>query len=480
MIKSKKDFKDKKVLIMGLGTKGGGVESVRFAYENGAKITITDLKNEEQLKDSLELIQDIPKNLTLGEHKESDFINHDIIIKNPGIKDSNKFIQIAQENNNVVECPIGIYSELVDRPFIGITGTKGKSFTTSLVDHLLSYFGVNSVSAGNNCVSPLSYLGKKSDFVLELSSWQLRELNKHKKSPNVACWLNFFEDHFNHYNNINDYFEDKINILKHQSGNDYCILPIKDNQLASLHSNSKKILFTSDEFDENELPECFAWCCLKDGYITMIQNNTQIQLVSINQLNPKLRISHHFELVIASVCIVYIYLKEYYSSIGLNENKFSEALNSYNGLEHRFELLKTNSKATVINDSAASTPESVLFAIESCSKLPVTLILGGGGHKNLSFERLAEKIVSNKIHVILFQNDQTSELILRLLSNLKYDNYTFVNSLNEATRVGYKQIEKEEGTLLLSSGCSGAPYYTDMFERGKLFKQYINEIIYGN
>ncbi|MCK5029415.1 MAG: UDP-N-acetylmuramoyl-L-alanine--D-glutamate ligase [Bacteroidales bacterium] len=465
---------------MGLGTKGGGIESAKFAYEHGAKITITDLKDEESLKESLKLIHEIPKALVLGEHKESDFQQHDIIIKNPGIKDSNKYIQIALKNNKTVECPIGIFSELNSQPNIGITGTKGKSYTTSLTSHLLSFFGVKSVAAGNNCVSPLGYLGKEHDFVLELSSWQLRELNKHKKSPNIACWLNFFDDHLNHYNSIDDYFEDKRNILKHQSRNDYCILPIKDDKLASLQSNSKKILFTSDELDENKLPECFALCCLKNGFITMIQDKAQIQLVSINQLNPKLLISHHFELVIASICIAYIYLNEYYSSIVIDENKLSKALNSFNGLEHRFELLKTNSKATVINDSAASTPESVVFALDSCRKLPVSLILGGGGHKNLSFEKLAEKIVINKIHVILFQNDSTSELISRLLCNLKYNNYTFVDSLKEATKIGYKQAVMDKGTLLLSSGCSGAPYFTDMFERGKLFKQYINEIIYGN
>ncbi len=480
MIKSLSDFKDKKVLIMGLGTKGGGVESARFAYEHGAKITITDLKDEESLRESLKLVKDIPKALVLGKHRETDFQNHDIIIKNPGIKDSNNYIQNALKNGKVVECPIGIFSELNNKQYIGITGTKGKSYTTGLTNHLLSFLGVNSVAAGNNCVSPLSYLGKANDFVLEMSSWQLRELNKHKKSPNIACWLNFFEDHLNFYDDIDEYFDDKKNILKHQNIDDYCILPLNDNRIAGLTTKSKKVLFTSEELKDNDLPNYFAVCFIKDGYITLNQNGDFYKLAPVNQLNTTLRVSHHFELVVASICTAYYYIKEFYINIELNENLLLKALNSYNGLEHRFELLNTNSNFAVINDSAASTPESVMFAIESCDKLPITLIIGGGGHKNLSFEKLSHRLVQSNINVVLYRNDSTSEIILKLLSNLKYDNYTIVDSLKEATSVGLKKAQDENGTLLLSSGCSGAPYFTDMFERGNLFKKYVNELIHGN
>ena len=247
-----------------------------------------------------------------------------------------------------------------------------------------------------------------------------------------------------------------------------------------MKTRSKKILFTSKELKDNDLLDCFAACYIKDGYIEINQNGTVSKLVAINKLDAKLRVSHHFELVIASLCITYYFLKEYHRNIEVNDELLLNALNSYNGLEHRFELLYDNSNVKIINDSAASTPESVIYAIDSCDMLPLTLILGGGGHKNLSFEKLSQRLVQDNIHVVLYRNDSTSDIILKLLSNLKYNNYTVINSLKEATLLGLNKVQEESGTLLLSPGCSGAPYFTDMFERGNLFKKFVKELINGN
>jgi len=220
-------FNNKKVLIMGLGTKGGGVSSTKFARKYGAEITITDLHDENYLKSSLNELSEIPKKLVLGKHDIKDFENHDIIIKNPGIKYSNKFIQHTIKHDKVIETPISLFTKLYDKPFTGITGTKGKSYTTALVSHLLTSLGIENIAAGNNCISPLDYLETEKEYVLELSSWQLYEMGIQKKSPHIACWLNFFPDHMNYYSTVNKYFNDKKNLFKHQLANDYSIYPFE-------------------------------------------------------------------------------------------------------------------------------------------------------------------------------------------------------------------------------------------------------------
>ena len=111
MKEAKQMFNNKKVLIMGLGIKGGGVASAKFAYEHGAKITITDLQNENYLKSSINELTEISKNLILGEHRLKDFEEHDIIIKNPGIKYTNKFIQHAIKHEKKIETPISLFTK---------------------------------------------------------------------------------------------------------------------------------------------------------------------------------------------------------------------------------------------------------------------------------------------------------------------------------------------------------------------------------
>jgi UDP-N-acetylmuramoylalanine--D-glutamate ligase len=480
MIKFKEDFINKEVLIMGLGTKGGGVGSTRFAYKNGAKITITDLEDEEYLQESIEALRDIPARFVLGRHDEKDFKSHDIIIKNPGIQDENRFVRIANNYHKIIETPIGIFSELNKRPFIGITGTKGKSFTSDLVNHLLSCFGLKTIVAGNNCVSPLMYLEEDVDFVLELSSWQLRELNKHKKSPNIACWLNFFADHLNYYNDLCEYFEDKNSILKHQNCDDFCILPFNDKHLSAMPGMAKKILFTSEEIVQSTLPESVDICFVHQGYITLIMNGVNLKLVRFEQLEPQLRIKHHFELVIAAICIVYVYLIKFHDNYSIDGNDLLEALNSYKGIEHRFEIVFNNTHCTIINDSAASTPESAICALQACRHKKIILIAGGGGHKNLSYLNLVNEIINRKVFVILFNNDDTSIIFKQYFDDVKYDKYHFVDSLKEACKMAYYLVQKEDATLLMSPACSGAPFFRDMFERGSLFKKYIFKLLDEN
>ena len=211
-----KNFKNKKIVVMGLGLHGGGVGVARFFAKQGARVLVTDLRKKAELKESLEKLKDWPIKYVLGKHRSEDFKNQDLIIKNPAVPNQSKYCQIAQRNGIPIETDIGLFFELCPAPIIGVTGTKGKSTTASLIAQILKSAKGGKrpkvVLAGNIRTSVLDQLPrikKNSRVVLELSSWQLEGLAKHKKSPHLAVMTNFKPDHLNRYQNLKEYFQAK-------------------------------------------------------------------------------------------------------------------------------------------------------------------------------------------------------------------------------------------------------------------------------
>jgi len=209
-------FKNKKVVIMGLGLHGGGVGVAKFFCKQGADVLVTDLKTRKQLKESVDKLKGLSIEFVLGKHRQEDFINTDLVIKNPGVPRDSFYLKIARKHKIPIKTDIGIFFDLCKVPIIGITGTKGKSTVATLVYLFLKTKYPNVILAGNIGISPLeifSKINKKSKVVLELSSFELEDL---KKSPQVAVITNLFPDHLNRYKNFKSYIKAKESIFKYQ------------------------------------------------------------------------------------------------------------------------------------------------------------------------------------------------------------------------------------------------------------------------
>ena len=237
------NLSDKTVLLMGLGLNGGGVGTAKFLAPKVKKLIITDLKSEKELESSINQLKDYSNiEYRLGEHRLEDFIESDVVFKGAGIKFSNKFISAAIENNRFVETDIGYFFELFDSPIVGITGSKGKSTTTTLVYELLSKKIDNIILGGNITINPLNCLDENKDSrlaVLELSSWQLADLAIHKKSPNIAILTTIFPDHLNYYGTMEQYYEDKKFIFKFQNESDWVIFNLNNDYLFESFINNE-------------------------------------------------------------------------------------------------------------------------------------------------------------------------------------------------------------------------------------------------
>ena len=443
---------------MGLGTKDGGVGAALFALARGARVTVTDLLDESVLGDSLAELAGIDIRFVLGGHSVEDFIKADLVIRNPGIKRSSRFLAAASDSGAAVDSPTGIFCEIVDRPWVGITGTKGKSFTTHLVSHILNSTGMKAVAAGNNCVSPLRFVDDDSIYpVLELSSWQLSEMNLHRKSPHTGCWLNFFADHMNWYSSITEYRYDKESIARHQSTDDIIILPLDDPALSEIPGSSERYYFSSNHVPPDGTKGSF----LEDGWLTL-RDPRVVRLIRADTLPGHMTVPVHLDLISPAVCCAV--------AAGADPLRIAGGIATFPGIPHRYQFAGRYGKIRIINDSAATTPDSVIKAIMNLDSGKIVLIAGGGGHKNLDYGPLASLIRARVHRVILFSDDPASARLRNALKGMNKNRLSLAVDMNEAVNSGISCLDpNEEGTLLLSPGCSGAPFFVDLFERGDQF-----------
>lgn len=452
------NLQNRNVLVMGLGTKDGGVGAALFAHSHGAKVTVTDLQDASVLREALAELTGLKIRFVLGSHRIEDFTSADLVIRNPGIKRSNKYLVAATDAGVPVESPIGLFCETAERPWIGITGTKGKSFTTHLVSHILQTAGMNTVAAGNNCVSPLRFVDDKSICpILELSSWQLAEMNLHKRSPHIGCWLNFFPDHMNWYDSMEDYRFDKESILRHQEKDDIIVLPLDDPALQGIPGKSQRLYFSS----KAALSESKNGAFIQNDRIIWKGSETT-EIIHRDSLPEHMAVPVHLSLIPPAICCAV--------AAGVDPKSTAEGITSFPGIPHRFQFAGKKEQIRFINDSAATTPDSVIRAITSLNKGKLVLIAGGGGHKNLDYGPLAS-LIREKIHcVILFKNDPASEKLRNELRNMNPKQLRTATDMREAVDLGMSYLNPEEtGTLLLSPGCSGAPFFVDLFQRGEQF-----------
>ncbi len=339
-------FKDKKVVIMGLGLHGGGVGSAKFFVKQGAKVLVTDLRSRKELEPSFKKLKsginrDYPK-FVLGRHRKEDFINADLIIRNPGVPRESIYLKIAKKNNIPVKTDIDIFFDLYKGKIIGITGTKGKSTVATLIYLLLKKKYPKVFLAGNIGVSPLDIISKKGIAVLELSSFELEYL---KKSPEIALITNLFPDHLNRYKSFRDYIEAKKSIFKYQGKKDILIL----NKNIKFKSKGKRYFF--------------------DG------SNTS-----------------------AAVAVAEI--------MKVPEKHIKKVISGFKGVAHRQEFIAVKKGVSYFNDTTATNPDAVILALKRFKK-PV--LIAGGEDKNLNYSALAKEIKKLDF-VILFPGTASDKI----------------------------------------------------------------------
>lgn len=465
------DFKNKKVTVMGLGIVGGGVGVVKFLVKSGAKVLVTDLKTKKDLKSSLKKIRGLPVELVLGRHRKEDFINTDMVIKNPGVPDNSLYLKIAKKHNILVETDVGIFFEFCKTPIVGITGTKGKSTVVTLTNLLLKSKYTNVILAGNIGTSPLESLNKirkKSIVVLELSSWQLEGLKPHKKSPKTALITNIYPDHLNRYRSFKDYTNSKKLIFLFQKSKDFLFLNYDDKILRkfSKAAKSRVYFFSKNKTQKDLIKAAF----LKKNEIFFGKELKPI----FNLKDLKLSGEHNISNVLAAVSIAKLYK--------VPSKNIQNVLRKFKGLSGREELIARIKGIKYFNDTTATMPDAVIAALlRFTQKFPQSkiILIAGGQDKKLNYRKLAREISEKVNHLILFPGTASAKL-KKNLGVFKAPKSLLsvtpeIDSMERAVRIASKLANKED-IVLLSPGAASFNLFKNEFDRGDKFNKIVKKL----
>lgn len=419
-------LRNKSILILGYGKEGQA--ALKFVQDNlpDNAVAVAD-------KNPLEL------DGTLG-FSGSDYLRHckdfDVIIKSPGVEIKDF---IDEEDKEKITSLSDLFLCFCQNPIIGITGTKGKSTTSSLIYHILTTCGKKAVLTGNigqACFDVIDQLDYETIVVFELSCHQLEFV---KASPHIAILLNLYEEHFDHYAKPEDYFRAKKNIYRFQTSEDILIY----GDIFEHASREEIAALDAETIEISSIP-------IKDDEI----ETTLIGSHNRNDIKAAIRACQGF---------------------GLTKQECLDAVKSFRGLPHRLEYVGRFDDIEFYNDSIATAQEATMNAIQALGK--VNTIILGGMDRGIDYSHLVDFLRdSNVRNVILLPN--TTKRFMDLFNASSYKQRLFAaKDMQEAVNIAYKETEKDK-ICLLSPAAASYGFYTNFKERGedyiKKIKEHIN------
>lgn len=432
-----------RVLILGLGQypQGSGVEAAVFFAERGHDVVATDLKNAEDLARNVKRLSTYPNvRLVLGEHRLEDVRWADIVVPNPRVRPDSPYFQEALKHGKRIESDVSVFLEACPAAVVGVTGTRGKSTTTTLIAEMLKADERTVWVGGNILVSPLAFLKKvkKSHWVvLELSSWQLELTGRKGISPAYAVWTNLMRDHLNTYSGMEEYAEAKAQIFRHQGPGGVVFLP-KDKYF-----------------------NAFAETAPGEVVRTGTRNSQAGALVKAT----KMRIGGEHNQRNAEIAVTVA------QRLGVKDRAIKKVLRTFSGLPNRQEEIGVVKGVHYINDTTATTPDATIAALKAfapqCRKQGAVLhLIFGGADKELEFEEVARlmKRLKPAIHLLA---GTAHEKIAATFKTYKVS-YQDAASLDEAMEQIRAQVQRGD-VVLLSPGCASFGLFKNEFHRGEEF-----------
>lgn len=448
---------------MGLGLFGGGAGIAQFLARQGAQVTVTDLRNATELAPSIKQLEGLPVTYRLGGHCDEDFINTDMVIINPAVPKDSRFIRIARNNHVPMDTEIHIFFQLCPAPIIGITGSNGKSTTTTLTGKILQQTQRVTWVGGNIGKSLLLELNeiKPSDIVvLELSSFQLEELHNAKKSPVISVVTNISPNHLDRYSDMAGYIQAKKGVILHQKSGDYAILNYDDQELKRWEKECKgNVLWysTKDVLTNGAF--------VKGNDIVLSVKGTTITVSCVSRI--KIPGVHNLQNILAASCATYL--------AGANGQHIEKVVATFPGLEHRLEFVREVNSVRYYNDSKATTPESAIAAI-TAFQTPVILI-AGGYDKGSDFGEFAGACAKRTKSVVLIGKTagKIKELIIQKKTQKEPLPLFTPNTFKEAFQQA-NALAKSGDIVLLSPACASYDMFLNYEERGRQFKTMVQAL----
>ena len=443
-----------KVLIIGAAR--SGLAAAAFLAQKGEEVIVTDTNLKAQ-KESEEALKNYEIRYIWGKQPDIDELAVDMIVVSPGVPLSIAPIRRAKELGIKVIGEVELAYLNAKAPIVAITGTNGKTTTTTLVGEIFKAAGWECGVGGNIGVSLLEESEKISGagvLVAEISSFQLESTEKFK--PKAAAILNLTPDHLDRHGDMQGYLAAKAKIFAMQDENDFLVLNYEDEYLRPLAEKCQsQVLFFS------------AKHILKNGVYV---EDKMIKIAfkgKISQVCPpeeiRIKGAHNLENALAAVALCF--------ALGVDEQVIAQVLRDFKGVEHRLEPVRELDGVLYINDSKGTNPDSTSKALVAYDR-PLILI-AGGKNKGLSFLPLAKLIkerVKGVVLVGMAKND-----IKAALDEVGFSNYVLVEKFEETVEAA-KKMADEGDIVLLSPACTSWDMFKSFEERGELFKKLVNAL----
>lgn len=455
-----KNWNGLRILILGAARQG--LALARYAAEHGAIVTLNDQRTEDQMQKAIDMMWDRPIRWVFGGHPLSLLDENDLVCLSGGIPLNLPIVQEAVLRGKQLTNDTQLFMESAVAPVVGITGSAGKTTTTTLVGRM-AQAGVTAPGAvwvGGNIGFPLIEHAdemKKEDLVImEISSFQLEQMTL---SPHVAAVLNITPNHLDRHGTLEAYAAAKARILEFQQPEDSAVLGYDDPGAWKLASGTKGKLVG---FSLESLPAGLDGTYEKDGILWLRNGNREFQIADTSEV--LLRGKHNLQNVLAACSIAY--------AAGLSMDAMKAGIHGFGGVAHRLELVRNVNGAKWYNDSIATAPERSIAAIRSFTE-PLVILLGGRD-KNLPWQDLARIIHERVDHVVLF--GEAAPKIARALGEAGSGERPFTidqcGGLEDAVQAASRVAENGD-VVLLSPGGTSYDEFKDFEERGERFREWV-------
>lgn len=443
---------DKKILILGFGKEG--VSTYKFIRKHfpDKKIYISDKKttNEEIIK------KDINVNINFGDNYLDNLKDFDIIMKSPGISFANINIDSFKDK---IKSELELFLEYMDVKTIGVTGSKGKSTTSSIIYEILKKEKKETLLLGNIGIPVFDLIDditKDTIVVLEMSSHQLEYMNV---SPNISILLNIYEEHLDHYKSLKEYAEAKINIGRFQNKDDYFIYNVDNkiikeciNEIEDSNHIKYEVSFEGNISNNNSNK-----VYIKDNYIYINEEkiyniNEKRNLIGDHNLNNIM-----FVLTVSKI-------------LNLNMENVKETISNFKGLEHRMEYVGKYDDIIFYNDSIATIPEATINSIKGLKN--VDTLIFGGMDRGISYDEFIDFLNTGVINNLICMPDTGYKIADKLKCS---SNIYKVETLEEAVELS-KKVTKKNKICLLSPAAASYGFFKNFVEKGNIYKELVKKI----
>jgi UDP-N-acetylmuramoylalanine--D-glutamate ligase len=449
-------YEGEKATIVGLGREGTAL--ARFLVRQGAEVTVTDLKKEELLRDQMADLAGLPIRYYLGGHPE-EVLQADVVFVSPGVPQEIPLLAEARRRGIALSSETRLFFSLCPASIIGVTGSSGKTTTTSLVGEIVKADGRRTFVGGNigaPLIDMVERIGPQDAVVMELSSFQLEILDQ---SPHVAAVLNLSPNHLDRHDSMNDYVAAKSNIVRFQTEDDYVVLNADQKLTRELGqiSRAQTVLFSRQEpVDQGAF--------LEDSQVTVRWENEDYRICKVSEIG--LLGLHNVENVLAACAIA--------SAAGASVQAMRSAVVSFQGVEHRLELVAEVDGVRYYDDSIATSPQRTLAALDSFTD-PI-ILLAGGREKHLPLDTLAGRI-SHTVKALVLFGEAAPLLEQAVMEKEPGERLLLFHSsdLEEAVKTAARIAQPGE-VVLLSPACTSFDAYRDFAERGDHFKSLVRDL----